>query len=156
MKRYFKKFGACKEFSILVVGEIGSGKSTLINNLLGEKISPVGDSMESSTSEISKFNGVVEGVPVCIYDTPGLDDSRSDMDEKILADMREALQSTEINVVIYCFKMSEIRFRGSLVRIFKDYGEVGVNWKHTVIALTFADALPKPRSAMREAEEKGE
>ena len=156
MKRYFKQFGASKEFSVLVVGETGSGKSTLINNLLGKEIAPVGHTVESSTSEIAKHNGIVEGVPVCLYDTPGLGDSRSDMDEKILADMQKVLQSTEFNVVIYCFKMAETRIRGSLVRIFKEYGEIGVNWKHTVIALTFADALPKPRREMREAEKKGE
>lgn len=157
MKKYFKSnSGKNKEFSILVVGETGSGKSTLINNLLGQEVALVGHTVESSTSEIAHHNGVVEGVPVCLYDTPGLGDSRSDMDEKILADMKKALESTDIDVVIFCFKMSEIRFRNSLVDIFIEYDKIGVKWQHTVIALTFADALPKPRSAMKAAKEKGE
>ena len=156
MRRYFKKnSNTCKEFSILVVGETGSGKSTLVNNLLGEDVTPVGDSVESKTSEIVKLRGVVKGVPVLLYDTPGLGDSRTNHDEKILADMKKVLDSYEIHVVIYCFKISETRLRDSLVRIFQEYDKLGVDWKRTVIALTFSDALPQPRVAKKAAMEKG-
>lgn len=156
MKKYFSKnYGTCKRFAVLVVGETGSGKSTLINNLLGEKVAPVGNSLESNTAEVVSLDGVVEGVAVRIFDTPGLSDT-SGMDEKILADIQDALQNNEINVVIFCFKMSETKLRHSLVRIFQEYHKIGVNWQQSVIALTFADALPKPKTEIKAARERGE
>ena len=63
-----------------------------------------------------------------IYDIPGLGDTRPDMDEKILADMREVLNKPEskINVVILCFKMSESRLHSSLVCNVQEYNKIGV------------------------------
>ena len=64
----------CPIFGVLVIGETGTGKSTLINNLLGKEVAPVGHSMKSETLEVTPHEVAVEGVPVVVYDTPGLDD----------------------------------------------------------------------------------
>ena len=39
--------------SILIIGETGSGKSTLVNNLVGEDVAKVGGTTESQTSDIT-------------------------------------------------------------------------------------------------------
>lgn len=136
--------GECPVFGILVVGETGAGKSTLINNLVGEDIVDVGYNYDSETAKISEHTLEIEGVPVALYDTPGLGDSRGDYDDKYLRKLKAILDSGRIHLVIYCLKLSETRMRASLIRTFQEYNKIGVNWKQTVIALTFADVIPVP------------
>ena len=137
-----KMRGECPVFRVLVVGETGTGKSTLINNLIGKEVAQVGHSYESETATIAELEVEVEGVPIVLFDTPGLGDSRGDHDDKYLQDMEDILKKRNIHLVIYCLKLSETRMRESLIRTFKEYSRIGVNWERTVIALTFADLLP--------------
>ena len=134
----------CRQFGILVVGETGTGKSTLINNLVGQEIVIQGDSFVSETSTISKHEMDVEGVPIAVYDTPGLDDSRGGRDDEYLQKMKSILNEGKIHLVIYCLKLSETRMRGSLLRTFQEYHRIGVKWERSVIAFTFADVVPVP------------
>ena len=129
----------CPIFGILVIGETGTGKSTLINNLLGKEVAPVGHSMKSETLRLTPHEVAVEGVPVVVYDTPGLDDANGKDEEKHLEDMKSLLERRKIHLVIYCFKMTETRMRRGLIRTFKEYNKIGVPWEQTVITLTFAD-----------------
>ena len=131
---------ACPIFGILVIGETGTGKSTLINNLLGRDIAPVGHTLDSETLSVTPHELSVEGVPVVVYDTPGLDDTRGDKDEeKHLKIMKSLLARGKIHLVIYCLKMTETRLRTGLIRTFSEYHKIGVPWEQTVITLTFAD-----------------
>ena len=131
-------------FGVLVVGETGTGKSSLINNLVGKDVVKVGDSMESETSRITELRLTVEGVPFILVDTPGLSDSRVG-DEENLERLRDILGRGKIHLVIYCMKFSETRMRGSLIKTFQEYHRIGLKWEQTVIALTFADGLSIPK-----------
>ena len=59
----------------------GSGKSTLINNLVGKEVACIGHTMQSETSIVTPYEVAVEEVGLSVYDTPGLDDSRGDENE---------------------------------------------------------------------------
>ena len=129
----------CPIFGILVVGETGTGKSTLINNLMGRAVAIVGHTLQSQTLEVTPHKLSVEGVPVVVYDTPGLDDTREDDEEKHLGIMKDLLSRRKIHLVIYCMKLTETRMRRGLIRTFEEYHKIGVPWEQTVVALTFAD-----------------
>ena len=134
----------CPELRLLVIGVTGVGKSTLINNLLGEDVAGVGYSITSATSDVSCYEGTIEGVPVKVYDTPGLADSRSERDEEYLDEIRKLIGKDTIHLIIYCLKMTETRIHQGIIRTFQQYTKIGVDWKKTAIALTFADALNPP------------
>ena len=138
----------CPQLTILVIGETGVGKSTLVNNLLGEDVAGVGYSMTSATSAVTGYEGTIEGVPVKVYDTPGLADSRSERDEEYLEEIKKLTDEETIHLIIYCLKMTETRMRRSIIRTFEQYTKIGVDWEKTVIAITFADAL-KPASQLK-------
>ena len=134
----------CPELRLLVIGETGVGKSTLINNLLGEEVADEGHSVTSETSAVNCYKGVIEGVPVKVYDTPGLADSRSDRDEEYLEQIKKLIETEPIHLIIYCLKMNEPRMRRGIIHTFQQYTQIGVDWKKTAIALTFADDLKPP------------
>ena len=136
----------CPRFCALVIGQTGVGKSTLINNLLGEDVAGVGSNLTSSTSAVRSYEGAVEGVPVKLIDTPGLDDVTPGNDERNLEEIRRLLQEETIHLIIYCIKISETRLHKGIICTFKQYTEIGVDWEKTVIALTFADGLCPPSS----------
>ena len=135
-------------FGALVIGESGSGKSTLINNLVGEYVVEEAYTLDSETNTIVANTTALEGVPVTLYDTPGL--CHSYMDDDVICQMvKGVLESGRIHLVIYCTKMSETRImRSSLIHVFQEYTKLGVNWEKSIIALTFADGLSVP-STMR-------
>ena len=142
----------CPELKLLVIGETGVGKSTLINNLLGDEVAGVGHKVESRTSVVAHYIGEIEGVPVKLYDTPGLGDSREERDDEYLKEIKKLMEAETIHLIIYCLKMTETRMRRSIIRTFEQYTKIGVDWRKSVIALTHADSLQLPPNLKKKKE----
>ena len=137
----------CPVFGILVIGRTGVGKSTLINNLLGKEVASVGHTLKSETPVVKQHEYSVEGVPVVVYDTPGLGDIIGEEDEaKHLANMEDLLAEKKIHLVVYCFQMTKTLVVSSDKGALWKYHQMGVDWKQSIIALTFADALYIPNN----------
>ena len=134
-----------RNIKILVIGDCGSGKTTLVNNLLGEEIA-----QEQAPSILSTFQGVFQGVPVSVHETSGLENPDAEGDMEFKKDMRSLLRGGNVDVIIYCLKATETRMRDSLVNSLRRYHNMGLDWRKTVIALTFADVLPIPRHVRQE------
>ena len=136
----------CPVFGILVIGRTGVGKSTLINNLLGKEVASVGDTLKSETPMVKPHKYSVEGVPIIVYDTPGLGDVRGEEDEaKHLDNVKDLLGKGKIHLVVYCFQMTTSLVLSSHKGALRKYHQIGVDWERSIIALTFADALYIPK-----------
>ena len=137
----------CPVFGVLMIGRTGVGKSTLINNLLGKAVASVGHTLKSETPTVNPHEGTVEGVPIVVYDTPGLGDIKGEEEEQKHLDIMKALLARgKIHLIVYCFQMNETLMKSSHVGTLRKYHQIGVDWERSVIALTFADALYVPKS----------
>ena len=135
----------CPVFGILVIGRTGVGKSTLINNLLGKEVASVGHTLQSETPDVNQHEVTVEGVQIVVYDTPGLGDVKGEEEERRHLKHMEEVLAQKIHLVVYCFQMNNTTMTSSIVGAIRKYHQIGVDWKQSVIALTFADALYVPK-----------
>ena len=125
-------------FGILVVGLTGSGKSTLINSLLGREVAEVGHGLRSVTDSVMTYDGVIESVPVRLYDTPAVDHTSLES-ETCLSMIKEVIEKREIHAIVFCLQMTTFRFTRSFFQAMKSYASIGLNWGKTIFALTVAD-----------------
>ena len=127
--------------SVFVSGKTGTGKSTLVNALLGEKVAKQGDTLDPETSEVQSFKGNIQGIDVTVWDSPGLQDGTKN-ESKYLKDIRKKCNG-KIDLLLYCISMSTTRFlegthdMEAMNKLTKTLGpEV---WENAVVVLTQAN-----------------
>ena len=135
-----------KELKFLLVGRTGVGKSSTINSLFNKEMAAVGD-YEATTLSVENYRTTMEGIPVQVFDTPGLCDDVEELgnDEHYLKLMREHVQT--IDSMWFVSRLDETRVssdeRRGIRQITQALGE-GI-WKHAVIVFTFAGNVSKER-----------
>ena len=111
MKKDENKFS---KLNILVIGKTGVGKSTLINSMFGSNLTQVGIGVPV-TQTIRKIEK--DGVPLAIYDTPGLELSDRNGSEDMMVQITELLRkgdwnkklNEKIHCIWYCISASAFR-----------------------------------------------
>ena len=150
------------EFSLLITGKTGVGKSSLVNALVGRRVGEEKHGIAHST--VTSYDIDIKGVKIRVWDTPGLQDDDDDdeedeeeedgkgNDEKYLAEMQSKIKE-QLDLVIFCLKMDDTRFRRDDKETFKTLTDCFGKelWKNAVIALTFADKVDDPAGGDREA-----
>ncbi len=135
--------------SILVTGRTGTGKSTIINGLLGMKMgdgayAAEGDGLGPLTSELQYFHKKKGRIDVVVWDSRGLLDGKMDQDK----DLKEMVaKCSEVDLKLLCIDVSQRRFvRGKenadVQAMKKLTDEFGMDfWRNVMIILTFANEV---------------
>ena len=95
------------KFNILVCGRAGTGKSSFINNLLGERKAKEGEGL-SVTHKIISYT--LKDFPIIISDTPGFESDETVKEVKILLDKynKKLIDARKkVNLILYFFPYSE-------------------------------------------------
>lgn len=93
------------ELNIVVMGRIGEGKSTLINNIFGEYVTPTGMGAEIVTRNVMKYTKVMGGVSVNLFDTPDPYGDFERTEEDVMAEIAEKTKEVTIDFIMICHDM---------------------------------------------------
>ena len=151
-KKFHKKMEALKQrgepVSILVIGPTGSGKSTLINALMGKTMAEAGHGAKGVTTEVGEYEGEFKGVKIKIYDTIGFRDTEGKSDGSIL---KEIAAVNKFDLVLVCMKLED-RVNRDIKKVFVElalslHKEM---WRRTIVVATFANIFIKLESVPEE------
>ena len=134
---------SARPIRILVTGKTGTGKSALINGLIGKNMSKEGESLRPETSKVEGFQRIVNGVPMKVFDSPGLQDG-TENEKEYIEDM--SASCSEVDIILYTLKMTDTRMYEDDVRAMRKltvaFGERF--WTRAMFVLTFANEVQVP------------
>ena len=133
--------GIRESVDVLFTGDVGAGKSSLINGLFGREVAPEALSPNAVTIEVNDYT-VQRNSPyqVKVWDSPGL---HGGLEDKQRLPKLKAVMG-RIDLTVYCIRMDS-RFNSSTQNALKQFNKLGPNvWEHAVIALTHANQVDFP------------
>jgi GTPase len=129
---------AFKSGFVAIVGRPNAGKSTLLNALVGAKVSIVTPVAQTTRNRIL---GIVNrpGAQIVFMDTPGIHKPLSRLNEQMMAFVRQALGDRDLAILI--IDASEPFGKGDeyALEMIKEYAP------RTILALNKIDRMAKPR-----------
>ena len=122
-----------RSLTILLIGESGVGKATLVNGIIGEELIVRN---QSSVQLISKRE--INGIDVTVIDTAEILDAEEDEIEEI---KNEAAKG--VDLVLFCIQMTQVRFRRNDIELIWKVREVFPVeiWNNAIFILTYANQL---------------
>ena len=127
--------------NIFVTGKTGTGKSTLINGIVGSEVAPEGDNLHAETTRVQMYQLKIGSILVKVWDSPGLQDG-TENEEEYLKDIKSNCCGN-VDLFMYCVDMSQTRFVPgncdikAMQKLSQTLGEE--MWKNTLFVLTFAN-----------------
>ena len=147
LKQYFTKGKDSVE--IVLGGKMGTGKSTLVNSIVGKRMAEEGNKALSVTRKIVSYTKAVDipselltnkrTINVVVWDTPGLGDPLGD-DEATAKEIAEKCK--EVDLLLYCLDIRGRFANDDATGIKLLTKAVGQQmWKHAIFVLTFANEV---------------
>ena len=134
---------------IMVTGETGAGKSTILNAIIGQKVFKTDDEdKQRVTTEVSEYRYYDNKLKIEIIaiDCPGLHDGTHNED-KYIQQMKAMIDKYEgLDLLLYCQDINETRadFEKKIDMIARLTHGLGREiWKHALFVLTHANVYEK-------------
>ncbi|XP_027921022.1 translocase of chloroplast 159, chloroplastic [Vigna unguiculata] len=131
--------------NILVLGKAGVGKSATINSIFGETKTSI-NSCGPATTAVTEIVGVVDGVKIRIFDTPGLKTSafEQNFNTKVLSAVKKLTKKSPPDIVLYVDRLDlQTRDMNDLPMLRSITSVLGSSiWRNVIVTLTHAASAP--------------
>jgi len=98
--------------NVIVFGESGVGKSSIINMLMGEPVAAVSNQAVGCTYASTKFRATIDDREVMLYDTAGLNEAKAGTvsPEQAVQNLRLLVNDLKtVNLLVYCIRGTRYR-----------------------------------------------
>ncbi|KAL1326997.1 hypothetical protein HN51_037106 [Arachis hypogaea] len=131
--------------NILVLGKAGVGKSATINSIFGETKTSF-SAYGPATTAVTEIVGMVDGVKIRVFDTPGLRSSALEQgfNSKVLATVKKVTKKSPPDIVLYVDRLDlQTRDLNDLPLLRSITGALGPSiWRNVIVTLTHAASAP--------------